>query len=139
MDMKVSSLKAGLALAFAVAAMSGCATLGGGSTPEQIVAQRSADYWKARAAGDYVKAYAFSTPAYRKVNSAEKFRQQFGPGAAIHGGETVKVNCEAEKCTARIKISATPALLGLNLGTIPAYLDEIWLLEDGQWWRHEDL
>ncbi len=139
MDMKVSSLKAGLALAFAVAAMSGCVTLGGGSTPEQIVAQRSADYWKARAAGDYVKAYSYSTPAYRKVNSAEKFRAQFGAGAAIHGGEAVKVECEAEKCAARIKISATPAVLGLNLGTIPAYLDEIWLLEDGQWWRHEDL
>ena len=138
MDMKVSSVKIGLALALAAAAMAGCATLGG-STPEQIVAQRSANYWKARAASDYVKAYAFSTPAYRKVNSAEKFRQQFGAGAAIHGGEAVKVNCEAEKCTARVKISATSALPGLNLGTIPTYLDETWLLEDGQWWRYADL
>ena len=135
---KITPWRSGLAAALAATLLAGCASLGGG-TPEQIVAQRAAGYWKARAAGDYVKAYSFSTPAYRKVNSAEKFRTQFGAGAAIHGGEAVKVDCEAEKCAARIKISATPALLGLNLGTIATYLDEIWLLEDGQWWRHQDL
>ena len=122
----------------AAIALAGCASLGGG-TPEQIVAQRSADYWKARAAGDFVKAYAFSTPSYRKLNTADKFRMQFGAGAAIRSGEAIKVSCEAEKCTARIKISATPALVGLNLGTIATYLDEVWLLEDGQWWRYQDM
>lgn len=124
--------------ALAAITLAGCASLGGG-TPEQIVAKRAGEYWKARADGDFVKAYGFSTPAYRKLNSADKFRTQFGAGAAIHGGEAVKVDCEAEKCAVKIKISATPALLGLNLGTIATYLDEIWLLEDGQWWRYEDL
>ena len=127
-----------VAAALAAVALAGCASLGGG-TPEQIVAQRSAEYWKARASGDYVKAYAFSTPAYRKLNTADKFRLQFGAGAAIRSGEAIKVSCEAEKCTARIKISATPALVGLNLGTIATYLDEVWLLEDGQWWRYQDM
>ena len=122
----------------AAIALAGCASLGGGS-PEQVVAQRSAAYWKARAEGDFTKAYAFSTPSYRKLNAADKFRLQFGAGAAIRSGEAVKVTCEAEKCTAKVKINATPALPGMNLGTIATYLDEVWLLEDGQWWRYQDM
>jgi hypothetical protein len=39
----------------------------------------------------------------------------------------------------RIKISAAPALAGMNLGTIATHLSETWLLEDGQWWRYQDL
>jgi hypothetical protein len=27
----------------------------------------------------------------------------------------------------------------MNLGTIATHLSETWLLEDGQWWRYQDL
>ena len=131
-----STLRRSAALAVALA-LAGCATLGG--TPEQAVAQRSAEYWKARASGDYATAYALTPPSYRQLHSLEQFRQQFGQGAAIQGAEVVKVDCEAEKCSARIKISAAPALVGLNLGTIATHLSETWLLEGGQWWRFQDL
>ena len=126
-----------LAAAMATLALAGCATLGG--TPEPTGAQRSAEYWKARTAGDYAKAYALTPPSYRKLHTLEQFRLQFGSGAAIQGAETVNVVCEVEKCTARIKINAAPALVGMNVGTIATHLSETWLLEDGQWWRYQDL
>lgn len=137
-DTKNTRWRAGLVGALAATLLTGCASLDGG-TPEQIVAKRSADYWKARAAGDYAKAYALSAPSYRKLKSEDQFRRQFGTALNIESGEAVKVSCEAEKCTARVKITATPALLGLNLGSIPTYLDEVWLLEDGHWWRFQEL
>lgn len=131
-----SILRRGAALTAALA-LAGCATLGG--TPEQIVAQRAGEYWKARQAGDYAKAYDLTTPSYRKLHSLEQYRLQFGQGAAIQGAEVVKVDCGPEKCTARIKISAAPALVGVNVGTIATHLSETWLLQDGQWWLHQDL
>ena len=115
----------------------GCATLGG--KPEQAVEKRSNAYWKARVTADYVKAYELSAPSYRKLRTAEQFRRQFGAGSTVKGAETTKVTCEAERCTAQVRISATPALVGLNVGTIDTYVNEIWLLEDGQWWHYQDL
>ncbi len=120
-----------------VLALVGCATLGG--TPEESVAKRADEYWKARVAGQVDKAYTLSTPSYRKLRTAEQFRMQFGTGVTVQGADVVKVTCEAEKCTARMKISVKPALAGLKLDTMAVYLDEVWLLEDGQWWRYQEL
>ena len=121
----------------AAMALAGCATLA--APPEKVVERRATEYWKARIAGDYAKAYSLSTPAYRKLHTAEQFRAQFGEGASLQGAEPINVTCEPEKCTVRIKISAAPALAGMNLGTIATHLSETWLLEDGQWWRYQDL
>ena len=51
----------------AAMALAGCATLA--APPEKVVEKRATEYWKARIAGDYAKAYSLSTPAYRKVQS----------------------------------------------------------------------
>ena len=126
------------ALACAAVALSGCAALSP-STPEQIVQKRATDYWKARMAGQVDKAYALSTPSYRKLRTEAQFTMQFGAGANAEGAEVTKVSCEAEKCTAQVKLDVKPALLGLKIGTISTYFDEIWLLEDGQWWHYQDL
>lgn len=116
----------------------GCASLGA-SKPEDAVKQRAEAYWKARAAGQVDKAYELTSPSYRKVHTFDQYKIQFGKGASIKGVSVIKVDCEAEKCTVRTKVEATPALMGVSVGTIATHLDEIWLLEDGQWWRHQDL
>lgn len=131
------SLRAVGLAAMAAAALAGCATIS--STPEKAVQQRASEYWKARVAGDHAKAYALSSPSYRKLQTVEQFSMQFGSAASLKGAEPVNVTCEPEKCTVRIKISAAPALAGMNLGTIDTHLSETWLLEDGQWWRYHDL
>lgn len=126
------------ALACAAVALSGCAALSP-STPEQVVQKRATDYWKARVAGQVDKAYALSTPSYRKLRTEAQFKNQFGAGASVVNAEVVKVKCEAEKCVAQIKLDAKPFVPGLNLGTISTYLDEVWLLENGNWWRYQDM
>lgn len=116
----------------------GCAGMGA-AKPEDAVKQRAETYWKARAAGQVDKAYELTTPSYRKLRTLDQFKMQFGTGAAIKGVSVVKVECEPEKCTVRTKVEAAPALMGISVGTIATHLDEIWLLEDGQWWRYQDI
>lgn len=107
--------------------------------PEQVVQERSEQYWKARQAGDIEGLYKLASPAYRKVRTLDQFRLQFGTATAVNSVEVIKVTCEPEKCTSRVKLGVTPNLLGVNVGTVATYMDEVWLLEDGQWWHHHDL
>lgn len=125
------------AAALSALALAGCAALAP-ATPQEVVQKRAAEYWQARISGKYEQAYALSTPSYRKLRTLDQFRLANGPSVAARSAEVFTVACEAQKCTARIKIAATPAIPGLNLGTIPMYLDEIWLLEDGQWWHYQE-
>lgn len=127
------------AAAMAVATLAGCAALAP-AKPEEIVSKRVAEYWTARAKGDSAEAYAYTTPAYRQLRTAEQFRQQAGgAGNGIKSGEAVRVNCSEDRCEVRVKMMATPAIPGVNLGTIPIYVDEVWLLEGGQWWLHQEI
>lgn len=129
----------GMPIAAAVVLLAvGCASLGS-VKPEVAVKQRAEAYWKARAAGQVDKAYELTSPSYRKVHTFDQYKMQFGNGASIKGVSVIKVDCEAEKCTVRTKVEAAPALMGVSVGTIATHLDEIWLLEDGQWWRYQDI
>lgn len=132
-----SLIRTRLAPALALSALAGCAVLAP-ATPQEAVQKRAAEYWQARMNGKYEQAYALSTPSYRKLRTLDQFRLANGPSVAVESAEVVNVACEAQKCTARIKIGAKPAIPGLKLGTIPMYLDEIWLLEDGQWWHYQE-
>ena len=125
-------------LALGALTLAGCAAFAP-ATPEQAVQQRATAYWKARVAGQVDKAYALSTPSYRKLRTEAQFKMQFGAGASVQDAEVTKVTCEAEKCTTQIKISVKPALTGLKVGTIATHMDEIWVLEDGQWWHYQEL
>lgn len=120
----------------ALTAIAGCASMGS-KTPEQLVQQRAEAYWKARQGADVKAAYALLTPAYRGLRDEQAFRQQFGAGSPILASKVDKVTCEAEKCTARVALTAKPSIPGLNLPSITTYMDDTWLLVDGQWWRHE--
>ena len=55
--------------------MVGCASLGA-SKPEDIVKQRSETFWAARVAGQMDKAYALTTPSYRKLRTLEQYQSQ---------------------------------------------------------------
>ncbi|RID98624.1 hypothetical protein [Simplicispira hankyongi] len=125
----------GLLLAASLA-MSGCAMLAP-KTPEQQVQAKAAEYWKARVANDYKKAYTLLVPSYRKIRTDEQFRQQFGEGASIASAEVTKVTCEATRCEAQVKLGVKTGLPSLGLGTVTSYLTDVWLLEDGAWWRFQ--
>lgn len=129
---------ASLALACAALSVSGCAALAP-RTPEQIVQKRAADYWNARVAGQFDKAYVLSTPSYRKLRTEAQFNRQFGAGASFESAEVNKVECEPEKCMVQMKLGVKPAILGINLGTVPIFVNETWVLEEGNWWRYQDV
>lgn len=127
-----------ITLALGAFALAGCAAFAP-ATPEKIVEKRATEYWKARAAGQVDKAYALSTPSYRQLRTEAQFKMQFGAGVAVQGAEVAKVDCEAEKCTARMKLSVQPPVIAAKLGVIESYLNDIWVLEDGQWWHYQEL
>ena len=124
--------------AVGVVALAGCASVGT-QTPEHIVEKRATEYWKARMSADYQTAYQFSTPGYRKVRTAEQYKLQFGAGAAVVDASVSKVVCEPEKCEVQMKLGVKPAILMLKLDKVETYMNETWLLEDGQWWHYQDL
>ena len=108
-------------------------------TPEEIVKERATARWQAMIPRDFAKAYTFLAPSYRKIASAERYESSFGTAVDWKSAEVVAVNCEAEKCTVRIKIVSQPIVPTLFKGTITTSVDEEWLLEDGQWWLYQKL
>lgn len=126
-----------VALALLSSALIGCA--GVPTTPEQIVHQRSQDYWQARLAGKLDTAYALTTPSYRKLRTAEQFRKQHGSAAAVQEVTVTGVQCEAARCTARVQLKVKAPIPGMERTPVSTYTNEVWLLEDGQWWLHQSL
>lgn len=121
----------------ALAALAGCASLGP-QTPEQQVQARAATYWKARASADPSTAYALLTPAYRGLHSEQEFVKRYGAGVSAKETRVAKVTCEAaDRCTANIGLTAKPTVPGLNLPEVTSYMDDTWVLEQGQWWRFQ--
>ncbi len=49
-----------------------------------------------------------------------------------------KVSCEAERCTARIRLTTrvlTPPFQGQE---VVGVIDETWVREDGNWWYYQN-
>ena len=134
-----SRRKAAVALTLAIAAVaSGCAGFLS-APPEQQVLRRADQYWQARVKGDLKTAYELSTPSYRKVRSLEQFQGKFGSGARFVNAEVSDVRCTSERCTVSMKLGIVPSLPGIRMGTIPSSIEEVWVLESGQWWHFQDL
>lgn len=107
--------------------------------PEEAVRDRAAERWGHLIKGDMRKAYELSSPSSRAVVSFEQYRGKFGGAVAWRKTEITSVTCETDKCTAKVRIEAEP-LLGTRFGnTLLTYVDETWLLEDGQWWFFQKL
>ena len=108
-------------------------------SPEEAIRERAAERWSYLIKGDMRKAYEMSSPSTRAVLSFEQYRGRFGGAVTWRSTEIASVACEADKCVANVHILAEP-LLGTKFGnTLSTYVDETWLLEDGQWWFFQKL
>lgn len=132
-------LLAGTALLLSMA-VGGCAGIGQTQAPEQIVRQLATKRWQALLAKDFDKAYEFATPSYRKIKTADYYRnqRQSTPVKWI-AAEVLRVDCQVEKCTTTIKLESKPIVPFKFTGTITSGIDETWVFEDGQWWMFEAL
>jgi hypothetical protein len=102
-------------------------------TPEEQVRQRASERWQALVAGDFAKAYTYSTPGFKAVVAADAYKDRFR--ASWHGADVVQVSCaEPAKCTAKVRIDMKYMVKSTHTDSrITTHADESWLLEDGQW------
>ncbi len=122
----------GLAASFVFVALAGCASLAP-VTPEQSVTSRANLRWQALIGADIDKAYGLMSPAYRAVTTVQAYRATFGSAVQWKTAEATKVTCEADKCTALIKIEAKP-IAGRSSLPLITYFEETWIREANQWW-----
>jgi len=119
--------------------LAACASVGGGN-PQDQVRQRASERWQALVAGEFSRAYAYLTPSYRAVVSADGYRKRFGAAVLWLGAEVVEVDCpEATKCLAHLRIDYKPLLARKNTDKMSTNVEETWLFEGGQWWFYQDI
>ena len=130
----------GVALsACALSLLTACAGVSPG-TPEDAVRARAQARWNALLAGDLPKAYQFLTPASRALMSLESYRARFGGRAVWRSAEPHKVVCDpADRCVVTIKVTYRPVPPRGSMDVIETSVDEVWLLESGQWWLSQQL
>ena len=102
------------------------------TTPEEIVAEKSQAYWKARIARDVEAAYAMTPPSYRAVHSLENFRLKHGAPPAFGQQTIASVQCEQERCKVTSTFQAFIPMAPRANVSVPK--SDTWLQEDGQWW-----
>ncbi len=131
--------RAGLMLACA-AALVGCAGMQGNQPPELQVRELATKRWQALLAQNYEVAYGMLAPSYRSLKTLDAYQkiQQSIPFKRV-SAKVDRVECSAEKCTARIGLESEPVTAFAFKGTVVSGLDETWVLEDGRWWLLEAL
>lgn len=110
------------------------------ATPEEAVRARAQARWQAVIARDLPQAYEFLSPGSRAVISLGQYRARFGAAVNWKAAEVFKVVCEqADRCTATVKVTYQPVLPRASIGDTETSVDEVWLLEAGQWWLPQKL
>ena len=123
----------------AILAITACATLSN-APPQEQVRQRATERWQALVAGEFSRAYGYSTPGFKAVVSPDGYRNRFGSAVTWLGSEVVKVDCpETKRCMATLRIDIKPTLSRKIGDKISTHVDETWLLENGQWYFFQDI
>lgn len=118
--------------------LTACASLN--PSPEDAVRARAQERWQYMIKSDFVKAYDYTTPAYKAIHPAQSYYSARGTAAQWKEATVLEVQCpEADKCTARVRLDAIVSGVPKALRNVSTVLDETWLREDGQWWYYEKL
>lgn len=128
--------RAGLVLIAAVL-LAGCASMAP-QTPEEQVRQRAEARWNALIKRDFATAYTYSPPSYRAIVPESAYRSRFGSAARWKGVQIHEVTCEAERCTAKLRMETEVLQPPFTGQIVTTHFDEVWVREDGQWWRYEE-
>jgi len=123
-----------------VAVAAGCASIGAGSRPaEQVVLERAQARWNALVERDWNAAYPYLTPAYRAVVPLKRYGNQFTGPVQWESAKAQSAACEEKRCTVKVEITFRALLPGHMDRVSSTYLDETWVLEDGEWYKFEAL
>jgi len=123
-----------------VAVAAGCASIGAGSRPaEQVVLERAQARWNALVDRDFAAAYPYLTPGYRAVVPLTSYRRQSTGPAQWESAKAQSAKCEAARCIVAVEITFRIGLPGHADRLQSTFVDETWVLEDGQWFKYEAL
>lgn len=125
------------ALIVSAVALVGCAQMAALLTSEEAVRLRAQTRWDAVVAGDWGKAYTYSTSAYRDSVDLYGFRRSHDGFVKYKGAEVLAVTCEeAESCKVRIRINFSTAFSHEGFGDSSTDIEDVWVKEAGEWWRY---
>ena len=105
-------------------------------TQRAVLTQRVAAKWDALIHKDFSTAYSFTSPGYRKLFSLDAFKSGFGNKVTWRRVEVVDIDFKDNDA----------AIVGINLHFVyhspqvervfdlQTYVQEPWVLVDGQWW-----
>lgn len=119
----------------AAVALTGCAAFTS-DPPGVAVEKRAQAYWDARLSGKTADAYALLTPAYRQVRTVQQYSGQAGAAAGVRRATVYSTECQEARCAVRMELQVSPPLPQVKVGTVPMYVDEVWLLDGGKWYLH---
>lgn len=102
---------------------------------QRQLAQRVQARWEAISAGDYEKAYAFETPAYRSVFSIQQYRGRFGNAVEWKSARVLSTQYD-ESHMASVSVAVEYEALVSLAGSMRnvRVMAEKWLYSDGAWW-----
>jgi hypothetical protein len=128
-----------LCLMCLISVLSACASMSP-RTPEDAVRERAQSRWNALLAGKWDEAYQYLSPGSRAMMSFDRYRGSFGSVVSWKSAQVHAVSCpQPDRCTASIKVTYVPTLRRGTLSTIETSVEEIWLLDAGQWWLPQGL
>jgi hypothetical protein len=109
--------------------------IGAAEDPGELLSRVEAR-WAALVAGDFEQAYAFETPAYRKIYTAQQFRASFGQGLRWNQARVVEIDLkQPEVAKVAVEIEYGFYVSGRGMMKDKAVDIETWLWVDGQWWH----
>jgi hypothetical protein len=98
---------------------------------------RVEERWQAMLARDYDKAYAYASPAYRKVFSKRQYLSDYAEQIRRDKVEVLKIEFTDDKqkhARVRVLIHYT-TVINDNLAHLTGGIWEYWAIEEGQWWH----
>lgn len=141
--MKLTNIRRWLrlaALGLVAAFAAGCASIGAGyHAAEEIVLERAQARWNALVERDWNAAYPYTTPAYRAIVPLKRYGNQFTGPLQWESAKVHSATCEEARCTVRVEISFRMLLPGHTDRLSSTFVDEVWVLEEGSWYKYEAL
>lgn len=119
--------------------LSGCASIQP-KTAEELVNQRASDRWKLLVKGELKKAYNYLQPSYRGLRSDSYYSNSIGRLGQWTAADVISVKCDEslEKCDVKVKVTASLHVAARPVIT-STVVDEVWINEDGKWWKFEKI
>jgi hypothetical protein len=130
------SLCAGV-VSLVVLAAAGCASIGGSGAAEDVALQRAQARWDALVERDWKGAYQYLVPAYRELVPLKRYADQFAGPVRWEGAKAHSAKCEEARCTVKVEISYRMMVPGHADRLSSTFVDEVWVLEGGQWYKFE--